>query len=397
MAVTIKGFGSDWSVPAPAKASLDALYATTAAVRVAPLGNRWVTLGDSITAGGAAGTQGDAWPKYAALISQQKFRVVKNAGVSGNTSAQARARIATDVLPHKPQGCTVLVGTNDIAMGVPMATWQENVQGIVAELRANGIAPVLITLPPRTGGAATLNLWNTWLRRYASEQGIPLVDFYGLLADPLTGDWKAGYSSDDVHPLSVPLAAMGRLVAEKLGPLLPASDLPISRNNADANNFVPNPMFAEGATVDGVPDKWVPISSGTGTKTYSLVTDPAIQGNWAQTEASGFSADAGLAYYLASTPTGWSAGDRIAISAYLQVPSIGATSSYSLVPTFLGTTPSLVDRLTQPLPEVCRYYTEFDLPITPTQAQLKAVITGGTGTIKFAHPTVYNLTEMGLV
>jgi lysophospholipase L1-like esterase len=124
-----------------------------------------VTLGDSNTAGFIPGAASDGWPNYLSLISQGRFQLLNNAGVGGNTFAQARARIPADVVPYAPNGCTVMVGTNDIITGVSIATWQTNVRGIVGDLRAAGIAPVLCTLVPvsnsqKAGAVAEVQKWN---------------------------------------------------------------------------------------------------------------------------------------------------------------------------------------------------------------------------------------------
>src|SRR5260221_10504223 len=73
-----------------------------------------VTLGDSITQGGAA-PGGYVWlmQKYLdALYPQQGIKIV-NAGISGHKSTDMAARFQKDVLDPKPQLITISVGVND--------------------------------------------------------------------------------------------------------------------------------------------------------------------------------------------------------------------------------------------------------------------------------------------
>src|SRR5258708_28074530 len=77
-----------------------------------------VTLGDSITQGGAA-PGGYVWlmQKYLdALYPQQGIKIV-NAGISGHKSTDMAARFQKDVLVPKPQLITISVGVNDVWHG----------------------------------------------------------------------------------------------------------------------------------------------------------------------------------------------------------------------------------------------------------------------------------------
>ncbi|MFB9647077.1 SGNH/GDSL hydrolase family protein, partial [Microbacterium terregens] len=118
---------------------------------------QWVVFGDSHTAstGDAATTTlqnrcMDSYHFWASYYLDGGLTQVYNAGINGNTSAQALARIDADVIAKLPNGglCTVMLGTNDIIQGVTLATFQANMQAIVAALVANRIVPVLLTIPP---------------------------------------------------------------------------------------------------------------------------------------------------------------------------------------------------------------------------------------------------------
>ena len=68
-----------------------------------------------------------------------------NAGISGNDTRDALARITEDVLSHKPDLVTVMFGLNDMTK-VPLEEFKANLIEIIKRCRAGG-AEVLSPLP----------------------------------------------------------------------------------------------------------------------------------------------------------------------------------------------------------------------------------------------------------
>src|SRR5262245_25371820 len=111
--------------------------------RVANLGSRGsgvIAFGDSLTAGyGAA--QGEDYPsKLSALIGTS----VVNAGVSGDTTESALARIQEDVLARNPRMVIVGLGGNDFLQGVPIATTERNLRAAIRAIHGAGAMVVLL-------------------------------------------------------------------------------------------------------------------------------------------------------------------------------------------------------------------------------------------------------------
>lgn len=131
-------------------------------------------------------------------------------GIAGQTSAQMLLRFQADVLDLKPAMVHLLAGSNDIAGNTGPTTpyrYQCNIEAMVQLAQANGVAVVLGLLPP-----AALMPWrpgldplpwiaelNQWLRRYAAERRLVLVDYHSVLVDD-AGAMRAGHSHDGVHP-----------------------------------------------------------------------------------------------------------------------------------------------------------------------------------------------------
>ena len=105
-----------------------------------------LVLGDSLTAGyGLPPGLGFA-PQLEATLRRHGLRAfVADAGVSGNTAAQGRARLrwTLDGLPEKPDLAIVALGANDMLRGLPPAQTRADLDAILAELTRRGI-PVLI-------------------------------------------------------------------------------------------------------------------------------------------------------------------------------------------------------------------------------------------------------------
>ena len=112
-----------------------------------------VAFGDSLTAG--FGT--DAGKSYPDFLQQEldrrglRYRVV-NAGISGETTTDALARLST-VSALKPVVVIVEFGGNDGLRGLPVSTTRSNLDQIVMGLKDSGAAVLLagMTLPPNYG------------------------------------------------------------------------------------------------------------------------------------------------------------------------------------------------------------------------------------------------------
>lgn len=269
----------------PASAAAIALSATFAPIKSARPGNLCVFLGDSVTAGSddtAGNAHGEAWPVYAAIISKQRIRYVRNAGVPGNTTAQMLARFDTDVTPYAPTVVTLMCGTNDTGV-TSFATWQGQVQAIVAKIRGINAVPILCTMPPNnlttpTPDRKTLIVqWNAWLRLYAGAQGIPTVDMYSVLADPANGSYLAAYYNDGTHPNAAGHAAMGQKLVDSITPILAPYGPILTQDDNDEPNAIYKGCFT-GYSGTTLPSNWID-SAGTPTgSALSYITDALVPG-----------------------------------------------------------------------------------------------------------------------
>ena len=117
--------------------------------RVVPAGSVVLALGDSLTFGTGA-TPETSFPSVLAALSGWQ---IVNAGVPGDTSAQALERLPALLDEHKPALVLVSIGGNDLLRRLPETDARANLQRI-CELAQSAGAQVLLLAVPRPSVAA---------------------------------------------------------------------------------------------------------------------------------------------------------------------------------------------------------------------------------------------------
>lgn len=178
-----------------------------------------VCLGDSITAGYGL-TPEQAWPalvqeSLAAEPATAGWKVV-NAGVSGDTTAGARRRIAW-VLKQKPAFVLIALGGNDGLRNLPVADMEANLRAIAEACRAAGarIAFAGMRMPANLGPEYRAAFEQVH-PRLAAEFSAPLLPFLleGVALKPELNQ------ADQIHPNAEGQRAIAARVTAFLRPLL---------------------------------------------------------------------------------------------------------------------------------------------------------------------------------
>jgi acyl-CoA thioesterase-1 len=159
-----------------------------------------LAFGDSLTAGyGLPRGQGFAPQLEDALRRNGVRAFVTDAGVSGNTAAQGRARLkwTLDGLKQKPDLAIVALGANDMLRGLPARQTRADMDAIVAEFKRRDI-PVLVAgmLAAPNLGAQYAGEFNSIFGDVARRHGADLYPFF--LAN-VVGDPRLNLP-DRVHP-----------------------------------------------------------------------------------------------------------------------------------------------------------------------------------------------------
>lgn len=140
--------------------------------QVLPAGAAVLALGDSLTHGTGAAPEA----AYPAVLAGLTGWAVHNAGVPGDTSAQALARLPELLAAHAPQLLLLCVGGNDLLRRLPEAELRDNIRRSVQLARAAGAQVLLIAVPqPSLGAAAFGSLTDHRLYgELAQELNLPL-------------------------------------------------------------------------------------------------------------------------------------------------------------------------------------------------------------------------------
>lgn len=238
--------------------------------------NTAVIFGDSITASFGPFTNGvvtsygtvSYWT-WAQRFLGQRFKLLKNAGISGQTSAQILSRFDVDVKAYEPAYVIVLAGRNDGTIGA--AATEANLAAIYDKCAKIGATVIACTLTPynQPAGATTQqqadwaaqrqadNRINQWIKRQALTRRDFLVCDWATALQDINGNFIfPSLTADGIHPTSLAAQRMGRILAKTLAPRVPFLDRLVS-NNDDPNNLDYNPlMFGTSGSIG---------SGGTGT------------------------------------------------------------------------------------------------------------------------------------
>ncbi len=184
--------------------------ATREAAVPAPQGPERLILavGDSLYAGYGLG-EGESLP---AQLQNELRRsginaTIVNAGVSGDTSAAGRQRLAfaLDNLPRSPDLVILGLGGNDALRQIAPAETRANMTAMMEELKRRKVSVVLTGMraPPNLGpdyATAFEPIWPDLARRYGA-------DLYPFILDGVIGD-PSLMLADGIHPSSAGAAKM---------------------------------------------------------------------------------------------------------------------------------------------------------------------------------------------
>lgn len=188
-----------WTARDPAITNLDSAGASI------------VAFGDSLTAGYGA-REGEDYPsRLAAAIGAD----IINAGVSGDTTADALARIDADVLANAPRIVLVGLGGNDFLRGVPIATTEANLREIIRRIHDRDAMVLLLGFDFPSLSANYADMYE----EIAADTGSLLVPdiLAGMLRDPKL-------KSDDIHPNAAGYALMAERISTPLSGLIDKAD-----------------------------------------------------------------------------------------------------------------------------------------------------------------------------
>lgn len=414
-------------------AEMEAVQMAFGSGPIRPQRNTIAAMGDSVI---ALGTYGEyqPWLGFSTyfqlpMMTHQRIRCAPGMfAISGSLIQVAESTQLPQVLAMNPLpgACIMCVNTGSAAndSSYSFATSVSLLKSMVTSLLAAGVVPILwaVHIPvsgtlPYATVVANIRQWNTWIRRYASQVGLPLIDAHTALAQvddtPIP---SAMY--DTIHPNAKGHRLITQqAIADGLAELFPPnSEVNTNRATTDLTSLFNNGtinlgVFTTDVTVAGIGDGLAKVG---GTGVFSLVApQPAdqVMGNWQRLVASS-GASASLTAALTS---GWAVGNTIAFSCRYRTQNVEGSGGlyylalYSDTPGGFTTPDGTITGATYLFQgiyqgsvdmEDAELYVEYQIPAAATDLSIELSVTGvttGRALMDVAEVTVRNLTTGGVL
>jgi hypothetical protein len=329
------------------------------------------------------------WFKQAAVESRSLIQWAGNAGLQANSTSAMVSRLPALLAGNVTDKLFIVAGYSDLSAQVPVSTVAANINQMVVLAKAANVLPILCTLPPQPSGTPGAVQLNLQIRNIAKIQGVPMVDFYRLLADPATGLYKAGYSPDGSNPGAVAARMMAaRAIAATLHlydqeyPYLPGSE-------NDTVNLIADPLFLAATS------PWIATTVSGVAMQNMPGTDPAIAGNtMVLTKTNTLSVNQLTGTAITS---GFNAGDRLAFVG--RIKSANCEAGAMQFDIALQFDPGA--QLTYPIYHWAvdiqdgQWYVEVVVPVGVTTITPVITLNSGTGSVTLGQIGLINLTQQG--
>ncbi|MEN9912860.1 MAG: hypothetical protein RLY66_268 [Candidatus Parcubacteria bacterium] len=165
-------------------------------------GTNIIAFGDSLVRGIGSTPDNDLF----SLLSVRIGQPILNMGVSGDTTADAIARLDT-VLAADPRLVIIILGGNDYLKRVPMDVTFQNLGQVVDTIQSRGAAVLILGVR----GGLIRDTYDDRFEEFAHKHH---AGFVSNILDDLIGDPK--YMSDSVHPNDLGYAK----IADRVEPVL---------------------------------------------------------------------------------------------------------------------------------------------------------------------------------
>ena len=162
-----------------------------------------LAFGDSLTFGTGAGEE----ESYPAQLEGLIGRRVVRAGVPGEVTAQALARLPSMLDEHQPKLLPLCIGGNDFLRRLGNRQAEDNVRAMVKLARSRGVAVLLIGTPEPGFGVAP----PAFFAAVAQDYGLPYEA--AVLSEVLKDQTL---KSDPIHPNARGYRKIAERVAERL-------------------------------------------------------------------------------------------------------------------------------------------------------------------------------------
>lgn len=172
-----------------------------------PVGENIICFGDSLTFGTGASDNMD----YPSQLSRLISKPIINAGVPGDTTETALARLEEDVLSQSPRMVLLTLGGNDLKNRVAKESAYQNLKQIIVSIQDQGALVIV--------GGVSIPFWGRGFgemyEKVCAETGSALIFniFDGIMGDK-------NLMSDPIHPNDSGYALMAQKFYRAMKPYL---------------------------------------------------------------------------------------------------------------------------------------------------------------------------------
>lgn len=164
----------------------------------------WLAMGDSITAGGAAGIPYGAYIHYANVSLWNRGYVFFNAGLGGETAASGRIRFLDEIEVFNPKYVTIMYGANDLKVMRSQQSIIDDILWMASQAKAHGATPIILLTPVRNGALMNTTYLDQNLSSQALAAGYNVFNVYDIIDTAPNNLQYDEYNStnyvDSVHP-----------------------------------------------------------------------------------------------------------------------------------------------------------------------------------------------------
>lgn len=232
-------------------------------------------------------------------------------------------------------------------------------------------------------------------QRLAQKYGLPFIDFYSVLADPVSaggGMYITGATTDGTHPTAKYQRLMGAAAWNALSPYLAPNAIHFPLDNGNPSGLTANALFQ---TNDGSkPNGWVLASGGT------MTTDADFSGAVFQIQSTDGTTKQGTGPSIGVT-----VGRKVAFFGKLKATGFDTSyGGWNILAKFNGGSPQYLGAtrlIGADTNGIGSFYYEAVVPAGVTILSLEAAVyygpaSGGTLTLKIGQCEVVDLTALGL-
>lgn len=195
-------------------------------------GDRLLMIGDSITEAPKGGGYVDSVTALLQCTYPELGIGVINKGIGGNTSRDLKRRWQEDVLDHRPEWLSIMIGINDVwgqfsipnreAHAVDLDEYEATLRELIGSVQLGLKGLILMTpyyMESNRNDAMRIRMdeYSSMVKKLAAENNAILVDTQSAMDELMQVYYPGAIATDRVHPKRVGHMAIARAFLKAVG------------------------------------------------------------------------------------------------------------------------------------------------------------------------------------